>query len=213
MRLALLLAAALFATQALAQQDAQRQYQPTQPGAQIDVDRDRGVSVDVRTGERRADTDRRAAHSKTIRVSELTGTTVRNEADENLGSIHDVVIDLESGCVNYVAISVGGVLGVGAKYFAVPLDALERRTAEDNTKIVIWNVDQQTLDNAEGFDNENWPDRPANQLGARQARSQDRTQYDTGERQAQRPIQEQDQPEQQREQREERPLQPTPIPQ
>ena len=45
---------------------------------------------------------------------------VRNKQGEKLGTVSDMVIDIPSGKINYVALSVGGVLGVGDKMFAVP---------------------------------------------------------------------------------------------
>ena len=54
----------------------------------------------------------------------LTGDDVRNGADEKLGEITDIMLDVPTGRVAYAVMSVGGVLGVGGKLFAVPWSAM-----------------------------------------------------------------------------------------
>src|SRR5262245_21409012 len=55
-----------------------------------------------------------------VRASEIIGTSVKNKAEEDLGSINDLVIDPVDGQIAYAAVSMGGFLGVGDKLFAVP---------------------------------------------------------------------------------------------
>ncbi len=85
----------------------------------------------------------------------LTGDTVRNRADEDLGKVEEIMIDLATGRVAYVVLSAGGFLGVGDKYFAMPWDLLEVDTA---THSVVVDLDKETIENAPGFDKDNWPD-------------------------------------------------------
>jgi hypothetical protein len=47
------------------------------------------------------------------RASELIGMTVYNTADEELGQIEDLVMDVDGGRVRYAALSFGGFLGIG----------------------------------------------------------------------------------------------------
>lgn len=56
----------------------------------------------------------------------VTGDSVRNANGDDLGRIEDLVIDVESGRVNYAVLSFGGFLGIAGKLFAVPWEALER---------------------------------------------------------------------------------------
>lgn len=58
------------------------------------------------------------------RVTELKGTNVRTPTGEKLGDLKEVAIDA-NGRVSYVALSVGGFLGVGDKMVAVPWDSLK----------------------------------------------------------------------------------------
>lgn len=59
--------------------------------------------------------------SDTMRVSKLLNTTVRNDANESVGSINDVLID-KSGKVAAVIVGVGGFLGIGERNVAMSFD-------------------------------------------------------------------------------------------
>ena len=48
-----------------------------------------------------------------------------NRQDENLGKIHELVIDAEDCLLVYVVLSIGGFLGMGNKLFAMPWKAFE----------------------------------------------------------------------------------------
>jgi sporulation protein YlmC with PRC-barrel domain len=57
------------------------------------------------------------------RADHIVGREVRNNK-EKIGKIDDLVIDLESGRVLYSVISIGGFLGIGDHFVAVPVGAL-----------------------------------------------------------------------------------------
>ena len=84
----------------------------------------------------------------------ITGTNVTNQKGESLGEIKDLMIDTESGSVNYAVLSFGGFLGLGDKYFAIPFEAFSVNTA---TEKFVLNVNKDRLENAPGFDKDNWP--------------------------------------------------------
>lgn len=88
------------------------------------------------------------------RVSQLIGKDVRNAKNEDLGDIQDLIIDLDTGRVQYAVLSFGGVLGMGDKLFAYPLKAF--RSAADKDGLVL-NVDQAQLKAAQGFEKNRWP--------------------------------------------------------
>ena len=58
------------------------------------------------------------------RASKMSGLKVYNEKNENVGSINDLLMD-KAGNVKEAVISVGGVLGVGARYVTVPYDKIK----------------------------------------------------------------------------------------
>ena len=84
----------------------------------------------------------------------LSGDAVVNRAGENLGKIEDFMLDVESGRIRYAVLSFGGVLGIGNKLFAVPPEAL---AVDTDKKCLVLDVDRTKLENAPGFDKDNWP--------------------------------------------------------
>jgi sporulation protein YlmC with PRC-barrel domain len=60
----------------------------------------------------------------TWRATELKGTNVITPTGEKLGDVKEIAVDL-NGRVRYVALSVGGFLGVGDRLIAVPWDSLK----------------------------------------------------------------------------------------
>jgi sporulation protein YlmC with PRC-barrel domain len=84
----------------------------------------------------------------------LIGNDVYNRQDENLGDIKEIMLNVPAGRISYAVLSYGGVLGLGDKLFAVPWDALILDT--DNKRFTL-NVSKDRLENAPGFDKDNWP--------------------------------------------------------
>lgn len=93
----------------------------------------------------------------THRASKIIGLTVKNGAGKELGEINDFVVNSRTGKIEYVAVSFGGFAGIGDKLFAVPFTSVDCRKKNDEAYVVV-DVDQKTLENAKGFDQDNWPD-------------------------------------------------------
>lgn len=89
-----------------------------------------------------------------LTASSIVGDKVRNLADENLGKIADIMIDLENGRIEYVVIEMGGFLGIGEKYFAIPFSLMQVDPANEG---FILDQDKERLKNAPGFDKNHWP--------------------------------------------------------
>lgn len=96
-----------------------------------------------------------AATRSTLSAGTLIGDRVNNRAGENVGTLKDIMLDLESGHIAYAVISCGGFLGMGDKLFAVPWNALE---LDSTNHAIIFDVDRDRLMQAPGFDKDNWPD-------------------------------------------------------
>jgi sporulation protein YlmC with PRC-barrel domain len=90
-----------------------------------------------------------------LTASTVTGDKVVNPAGEHLGEIKEVMLDLENGKIDYFVVEFGGFLGLGVKYFAIPLRLLKIDTPN---KRFIFNQSRQVLENAPGFDMDHWPD-------------------------------------------------------
>ncbi len=86
---------------------------------------------------------------------EVIGVTVKNNADEDLGKIYEVMLDKVTGQVAYVVLESGSFLGIGGKLFALPWHAIHFDLEKD---CFILDVDKDKLQNAPGFDKDNWPD-------------------------------------------------------
>jgi len=99
--------------------------------------------------------DRSREHRRVLSAGFLTGDRVRNAAGEDLGKIEEIVLDVESGTVAYAVLSFGGFLGMGNKLFAVPWEALQLN--QDDHEFIL-DVDKGTLEQAPGFEKDNWPD-------------------------------------------------------
>jgi len=84
----------------------------------------------------------------------LIGNDVYDHNDEDLGEIKEIMLAMSSGKVAYAVLSFGGFLGMGEKLFAVPWAAL---TLDTQNKRFVLKVDKDTLKDAPGFDEDNWP--------------------------------------------------------
>jgi sporulation protein YlmC with PRC-barrel domain len=95
------------------------------------------------------------------RVSKLKRMTVKNNRGETLGNIYEVVLDLGKNRVGYCALSFGGVLGVGAKLYAIPWEAFQLKslTLAPSDRVLVLNAGKQDFDNAPSFDTSRWPPR------------------------------------------------------
>jgi sporulation protein YlmC with PRC-barrel domain len=90
-----------------------------------------------------------------LTASSVHGDKVVNPSGQHLGEIKDVMLDLESGNIDYFIIEFGGFLGLGVKYFAIPLRLL---ILDASNKRFIFNQSRDVLEKAPGFDMDHWPD-------------------------------------------------------
>src|SRR5690606_3821255 len=89
-----------------------------------------------------------------LSASSLPGDTVKNSAGETLGSVKDIMICTKTNEVRYYVLSFGGFLGMGDKLFAIPPEAIG---VDTKNECLILNVSKEQLENAPGFDKDNWP--------------------------------------------------------
>jgi sporulation protein YlmC with PRC-barrel domain len=101
----------------------------------------------------------------------VAGTTVYNTGGEEIGSIHDIMLDKKSGNVAYAVMSFGGFLGMGEKYHPLPWSLLKYDTYKGG---YVVNLDKQQLEGAPAYDTDvepNWDekynDRVYNYYGAK----------------------------------------------
>ena len=116
------------------------------------------ANVDVDVKKAPAKSDKNVATALIRRVSKIQGIEVKNEENQKIGKVEDLVMNANNGSVRYVALSFGGFLGIGDKLFAVPWDAVRLEyAAKDKKDCLIFDVTKESLSNAPGFDKDHWP--------------------------------------------------------
>lgn len=90
----------------------------------------------------------------TLSATSILNTPVVNRTNEDLGTVQDLMVDPETGRVQYAVLDFGGFLGIGDKLFAVPLEAF---TIDTKTERFTLDVTKDRLESAPGFDKSNWP--------------------------------------------------------
>ncbi len=92
---------------------------------------------------------------KYLTATSILSNKIYNPADEKLGEIKDLMINLIDGKIEYVVIEFGGFLSIGEKFFAIPFSLL---TLDTNRHAFILNQKREVLENAPGFDKDHWPE-------------------------------------------------------
>lgn len=85
----------------------------------------------------------------------LIGDHIHNMQNEHLGTVKEIMLDMQTGRISYVVMASGGVLTIGEKLFAVPWEALALDPANHQLRL---NIAKERIEAAPGFDKDNWPD-------------------------------------------------------
>lgn len=137
--------------------EVHRHYRVHTDRADVDVDVKRAPAA--KNAKEESVESRNVSSAMLRRASKVQGMEVKNDENEKIGSVEDIVINVDSGKVRYVALSFGGFLGIGDKLFAVPWEAVEFSYDAKNKKdCLIFDVDKDSLSKAPGFDKDHWPD-------------------------------------------------------
>ncbi len=89
------------------------------------------------------------------RASQVIGLNVKNAADETIGDVKDLVLDMKAGEILAVIISSGGFLGIADTLSAVPVTALRY---DGTAKAFKTGLTKEQLRKAPQFKADNWPD-------------------------------------------------------
>jgi len=95
-----------------------------------------------------------AGESWSMSADDIMGKNMVNQQGDDLGKISDMRIAFPEGRVKYLVLKHGGALGMGGKHFAIPPEAVVYRSGDDN---FVVNIDKRRLDDAQGFEKDNWP--------------------------------------------------------
>jgi len=126
----------------------------------------------------------RAQLDEIRKVSALRKADILNRANEKIASVSDLILT-QDGKVQYAVLSVGGVVGIGAKYTAIPWEKLDIRHVNNKwavnlplTKEALEHAPLIESDNYRELTNAQWVSRMreyfATQLGPGAAKEGDR---------------------------------------
>ena len=85
---------------------------------------------------------------------DVVGKRVKNPEGYDLGEISSLRVGLPTGRVAYAVLRTGGMFGLGAKHFAIPIEAMVYRPGDD---VFVVNISKYRLENEPGFSEGDWP--------------------------------------------------------
>jgi sporulation protein YlmC with PRC-barrel domain len=85
-----------------------------------------------------------------VYASKLIGASVKDSQGESLGKIDELLIDPKDARIKAAIVSVGGVLGLGAKSVAIPWDKMTMGTGPDRDTVVVA-MGKEELERAPGW--------------------------------------------------------------
>ncbi len=97
---------------------------------------------------------RRTEGQEFLSSEDIVGKRVKNPEGYDLGEISSLRVGLPTGRVTYAVLRYGGMFGLGAKHFAVPIEAMVYRPGDD---VFVANISKYRLDNDAGFQEGEWP--------------------------------------------------------
>ena len=116
------------------------------------------VKVEKKSPPKAAQRKGHVGEASLVRATKVAGLAVKNDADESLGKVEDLVVDMRHSHIRYAALSFGGFLGLGDKYFAIPWNGFTVQSTSKGVDHLILHVSKERLKNAPGFDQKHWPD-------------------------------------------------------
>jgi sporulation protein YlmC with PRC-barrel domain len=97
-----------------------------------------------------------------ISSRKVIGTSVYNANGDDLGTIHDIMLEKHSGRVAYAVMSFGGFLGIGEKYHTLPWNVL---TYDEDKRGYNIDLSEEQLRNAPAFSEDELEDFGARDYG------------------------------------------------
>lgn len=90
-----------------------------------------------------------------LTAASITGDSVESPEGTKLGTIENLMVNLNTGMVEYAVMEFGALLGIGGKLFAIPFTELKLRPEK---KVFVLDRDKDFLAKLPGFDKKHWPD-------------------------------------------------------
>ncbi len=114
----------------------------------------KNYEVDNRTGINHEGADANKPVER-LTASSIIGDSVENRKGETLGKIEELMVNVDTGKIEYAVLTAGGLLGVGKKLFAIPFEQLE---IDEEKEVFILDRSKDYIKNSPGFDSSHWPD-------------------------------------------------------
>lgn len=92
---------------------------------------------------------------KFLTATSMIGDKLHNKQDEHMGAIEDIMLDINTGKIEYYIIKFGGFLTIGEKYFAIPFALL---SVDQERREYVLDQSREMLEKAPGFDMAHWPE-------------------------------------------------------
>lgn len=89
-----------------------------------------------------------------LTASSIIGDSVENNKGEDFGKIGDLMVNLDTGKIEYAVVESGGLLGVGKKLFAIPFHQMQ---INEDKEIFVVDRDKDYMKDSPGFDPAHWP--------------------------------------------------------
>lgn len=90
-----------------------------------------------------------------LTASSIIGDPVENSAGDKLGTIDNLMINVQTGMIEYAVLEFGSFLGIGGKLFAIPFTSMR---VNPERKVFVIDHDRDFLEKMPGFDKNHWPD-------------------------------------------------------
>jgi sporulation protein YlmC with PRC-barrel domain len=90
-----------------------------------------------------------SGHTSAILASRVKGTAVYNQTGDKIGTVEDIVLDKESNQILFAALGLGGLLGIGEKYYPVPWSLLDYDKEKGGYVVPL---DKAQVDKAPNYD-------------------------------------------------------------
>lgn len=99
-----------------------------------------------------------------ISCKTFAGTKIVNRQRQDLGELHDLMLDFHANRILYGVLTYSGFAGVGRKMFAIPWEAFtienESSFTRGTERFLTVNIPQEALKEANCFDENDWPNQP-----------------------------------------------------
>lgn len=90
---------------------------------------------------------------RVVRVSDIRGKTLMGSDGREVGTVNDLVLDANSGRVAFVAVTFGGVMGIGSDKVAVPWSVFD---INKDGRLFVTDIDKETIKAAPRFKESDW---------------------------------------------------------